>query len=95
MTEKKMASLLTAYQNPEGPESIIGQRPVSISAFGPRAKSGCGLLPAKSVWLPLWQAKRSACPTRGWVKSASPVMRVTASQVHSALGGQYFGVILL
>ena len=39
---------------------MAGQHPVSISALRPLAvQSGCGLLPAKSVWLPV--ASQTLC----------------------------------
>ena len=67
---------------------MAGHRPVSSlcpSALGPQ-KVGVGVSPQKAFGCQ-WQAKRSACSTRGWVKSTSPVKRVTASQAHSALQG--------
>ena len=42
-----------------------------LSVFGPWPQSGSGLLPGNCVGGRLPQAKRSACPTRGWVKIGS------------------------
>ena len=55
--------------------SVLGLQKVGVGA-SPQNAFGCRR-----------QAKRSACSTRGWVKSTSPVKRVTASQAHSALQG--------
>ena len=74
---------------------MAGHRPVSSlcpSALGPQ-KVGVGASPQKAFGCQ-WQAKRSACPTRGWVKSVSLGMRVTVPQVLSLRGRQYLGVIL-
>ena len=69
-------------------ESIAGQRPVSSlcpSALGP-PKVGAGASPQNAFGCQR-QAKRSACPTRGWVKPRSPAVQVLAAQALSALRG--------
>ena len=69
-------------------ESIAGQRPVSSlcpSALGP-PKVGAGATPQNAFGCQR-QAKRSACPTRGWVKPRSPAVQVLAAQALSALRG--------
>ena len=89
MTEKKCLLLCQRHiKIQQAAESMAGHRPVSSlcpSALGPQ-KVGVGVSPQKAFGCQ-WQAKRSACSTRGWVKSTSPVKRVTASQAHSALQG--------
>lgn len=88
MTEKNGFSLSTAYQNPAGRKVYGWAVPgffLCPSAIGP-SKVGAGASPQNAFGCQQ-QAKRSACPTRGWVKSASPVMRVATSQALSALRG--------
>lgn len=74
MTEKNGFFFVNSISKSSRPQSLWpGSTRFLSLPFGPwAAKSGCGHQPAKSVWLPLWQAKRSACPTRGWVKLAPP-----------------------
>ena len=95
MTEKKWLLLCQRHiKIQQAAESISGQRPVSSlcpSALGP-SKVAVGVSPQKAFGCQR-QAKRSACPTRGWVKPASPD-RVLTVPVLSALQGG-FGVILL
>ena len=71
MTEKNGFSLSTAYQNPAGRKVYGWAAPGFFSlTFGPRAaKVGVGASPQKAFGCQR-QAKRSACPTRGWVKSS-------------------------
>ena len=73
MTEKNGFFFVNSISKSSRPQSLWpGSTRFLSLPFGPwAAKSGCGHQPAKSVWLPLWQAKRSACPTRWWVKPAS------------------------
>mgnify|MGYP001751986978 CR=1 FL=1 len=89
MTEGKWLLLCQRHSKiQQAAESIAGQRPVSSlcpSAFGPQ-KVGVGASPQKAFGC-LWQAKRSACPTRGWVKPRSPAVQVLAAQALSALRG--------
>ena len=89
---EKMASLLTAYQNPAG-RRVYGRAPPGFfpcpSALGP-SKVGAGASPQKAFGCQ-WQAKRSACPTRGWVKPASPPT-VQVPTVHSLYCGGGLGL---
>ena len=95
--EKMASSLSMAYQNPEGSESIAGQRPVSFSAFGPRAvQSGCGHQPAKSVWLPV--ASQTLClphPRVGKTCSPRPCKYRRFRVLRTAGRCKIWGVILL
>ena len=89
MTDGKIASSLsTAYQNPAGCRvygwAVPGFFPCP-SALGPQ-KVGAGASPQKALGCQR-QAKRSACPTRGWVKPRSPAVQVLAAQALSALRG--------
>lgn len=90
MTEKNNSSLLQHRKARQVAESMTGQRPVSFSALRPLAAKWVRASARNCVRR---IAGRDACPTRGWVKPASLVMRVTASQVRSALREQHFGVI--
>ena len=83
LTSGERCSLCQRHRN----SALGGMRISSLcpSALGPQ-KVGVGASPQKAFGCQ-WQAKRSACSTRGWVKSTSPVKRVTASQAHSALQG--------
>lgn len=55
--------------------SVLGPQKVGVGA-SPQNAFGCRR-----------QAKRSACPTRGWVKPRSPAVQVLAAQALSALRG--------
>ena len=96
MTEGKWLLLCQRHSKiQQAAESIAGQRPVSSlcpSALGP-PKVGAGASPQNAFGCQR-QAKRSACPTRGWVKPRSPAVQVLAAQALSALRGR-FGIILL
>ena len=84
MTEGKWLLLCQRHSKiQQAAESIAGQRPVSSlcpSALGP-PKVGAGASPQNAFGCQR-QAKRSACPTRGWVKPVSPPT-VQVPTVHS------------
>ena len=85
--QRKMALLCQRHIKIQQAAESPWPCPFFFLPFGPwAAKSGCGRQPAKRVWLPT-ASQTLACSTRGWVKSTSPVKRVTASQAHSALQG--------
>ena len=68
---------------------MAGQRPVSSlcpSALGP-PKVGAGASPKKAFGSRLRQAKRSACPTRGWVKPSLQSVAADGHGQQSALRG--------
>ena len=85
---KIASSLSTAYQNPAG-RKVYGWAVPGFflfpSAVGP-SKVGAGASPQNAFGCQR-QAKRSACPTRGWVKPRSPAVQVLAAQALSALRG--------
>ena len=88
MTEKNGFSLSTAYQNPAGRKVYGWAVPgffLCPSAIGP-SKVGAGASPQKAFGCQ-WQAKRSACPTQGWVKLAPPDRASTGGSGFSALRG--------
>ena len=82
------SSLSTIYQNPAG-RRVYGRAAPGFfpcpSALGP-SKVGAGASPQNAFGCQR-QAKRSACPTRGWVKPRSPAVQVLAAQALSALRG--------
>ena len=92
---EKVASLLTAYQNPAS-RRVYGRAPPGFFSlpFGPRAaKSGCGRQPAKSVWLPV--ASQTLCLPHPWVgKTCLSPDRASTDGSLSVLRGR-FGIILL
>ena len=89
MTEKKWLLLCQRHiKIQQAAESISGQRPVSSlcpSALGP-SKVAVGVSPQKAFGCQR-QAKRSACPTCGWVKFAPPAVWVLEAPMLSVLWG--------
>ena len=88
MTEKNGFSLSTAYQNPAGRKVYGWAVPgffLCPSAIGP-SKVGAGASPQNAFGCQ-WQAKRSACPTRRWVKPSLQSVAADGHGQQSALRG--------
>ena len=89
MTEGKWLLLCQRHSKiQQAAESIAGQRPVSSlcpSALGP-PKVGAGASPQNAFGCQR-QAKRSACPTRGWVKPSLQSVAADGHGQQSALRG--------
>ena len=79
----------TGTQGAHGRDSgfLLPVRLVLEYAGCSRCKVGAGFCPQKAFGGRLRQAKCSACPTRGWVKSAPPAVQLLAAQALSALRG--------
>ena len=81
MTEKNGFSLSTAYQNPAGRKVYGWAVPgffLCPSAIGP-SKVGAGASPQNAFGCQQ-QAKRSACPTRGWEMEPEPFRKNPAGR---------------
>ena len=83
LTSRGRCSLCLQHRNSGLVETHISS--LCPSALGP-SKVGAGASPQYAFGCQR-QAKRSACPTRGWVKPRSPAVQVLAAQALSALRG--------